>query len=133
MIVDLFHYIHLVQGIFPNRIVVAVKQLFLKTQDAVDSFINEVILITKLQHRNLVNSKEFCVNEKEKFFTFEYVYNADLIPCHDLQVGTTSFNAQESVGFQGIMVIVVHTIIQFERTNLVLSTQCNIEHFDMLV
>lgn len=88
MIVDLFHYIHLVQGIFPNRIVVAVKQLFLKTQDAVDSFINEVILITKLQHRNLVNSKEFCVNEKEMFFTFEYVYNADLIPCHDLQVGT---------------------------------------------
>lgn len=110
MIVDLFHYIHLVQGIFPNRTVVAVKQLFLKTQDAVDSFINEVILITKLQHRNLVNSKEFCVNEKEMSFTFNYVYNADLIPCHDLQVGTTSFNAQESVGFQGIMVIVVHTI-----------------------
>ena len=32
------------------------------------------------------------------------------MPCHYLQVGTTSFNTQESVGFQGIMLIVIHTI-----------------------
>lgn len=44
------------------------------------------------------------------------------MPCHHLQVGTTSFNTQESGGFQGIMLIVIHTIW---KNNLALFIQCN--------
>lgn len=67
-----------VQAILPNSNVVAVKQLFLKTQEVIDSFINEVVLITNLQHRNLVNLKGFCVSGKEMLLVYEYVDNHDL-------------------------------------------------------
>lgn len=54
------------------------KQLFLKNQKACDEFINEVILIINLQHRNLVNLKGYCLNGKEMLLIYEYVDNQDL-------------------------------------------------------
>ena len=66
------------QAILPNNNVVAVKQLFLKTHEVINSFINEVVLITNLQHRNLVNLKGFCVSGKEMLLVYEYVDNHDL-------------------------------------------------------
>jgi len=68
----------LLQAVLPNNNVVAVKQLFLKTQEVIDSFINEVVLITNLQHRNLVNLKGFCVSGREMLLVYEYVDNQDL-------------------------------------------------------
>lgn len=66
------------QGELPNNAIVAVKQLFMKTQQASDEFINEIVLIINLQHRNLVNLKGYCVNGKEMLLIYEYVDNYDL-------------------------------------------------------
>lgn len=66
------------QGILPNHTVVAVKQLFLKTKEACDDFVNEVLLITNLQHRNLVCLKGYSLRGKEMLLVYEYVENGDL-------------------------------------------------------
>lgn len=58
--------------------VIAVKQLFMKTQQASIDFINEIILITNLQHRNLVKLRGYCLNGKEMLLVYDYIDNADL-------------------------------------------------------
>jgi len=55
-----------------------VKQLFLKTQEGRDDFINEVLLISNLQHRNLVTLKGYSLHDKEMLLVYEYVENSDL-------------------------------------------------------
>lgn len=66
------------QGILPNNIVVAVKQLFMKTQEASEDFLNEVLLITNPQHCNLVALKGYCLHGKEMLLVYEFVNYCDL-------------------------------------------------------
>ncbi|KAG0605805.1 hypothetical protein M758_9G088900 [Ceratodon purpureus] len=66
------------KGILPNNLVVAVKQLFLETSEGRDSFVNEVLLISNLQHRNLVTLKGYCLHGKQTLLVYEYVDNDDL-------------------------------------------------------
>ena len=67
-----------VQGILSNNIIVAVKRLFMKTQQGSRDFTNEVVLITNLRHQNLVNLKGFCLKGQEMLLVYEYVDNYDL-------------------------------------------------------
>ena len=67
-----------VQGVLSNNTIVAVKRLFMKTQQASSDFTNEVVLITNLRHQNLVNLKGFCLKGKEMLLVYEYVDNYDL-------------------------------------------------------
>lgn len=62
----------------PNKIEVAVKQLFLKTKEGRDDFINEVLLISNLQHRNLVTLKGYSLHGEEMLMVYEFVENSDL-------------------------------------------------------
>ncbi|KAG0564752.1 hypothetical protein KC19_8G136800 [Ceratodon purpureus] len=66
------------KGILPNNLVVAVKQLFLETSEGRDNFVNEVLLISNLQHRNLVTLKGYCLHGKQTLLVYEYVDNDDL-------------------------------------------------------
>lgn len=67
------------QGILPNGSKVAVKQLFVKqSQTALDEFSNEVVLITGMKHRNLVNLKGCCLHEGSRILVYEYVDNFDV-------------------------------------------------------
>ena len=66
------------QGMLSDNNVIAVKQLFMKTQQASIDFINEIVLITNLQHRNLVKLRGFCLNGKEMLLVYDYIDNADL-------------------------------------------------------
>ena len=66
------------QGMLSDNNVIAVKQLFMKTQQASIDFINEIVLITNLQHRNLVKLRGYCLNGKEMLLVYDYIDNADL-------------------------------------------------------
>ncbi|KAG0615338.1 hypothetical protein M758_5G033200 [Ceratodon purpureus] len=66
------------KGILPNNSTVAVKQLFVKNTQGIDDFLNEVVLITGMKHRNLVNLKGCCLREHQRLLVYEYVDNYDI-------------------------------------------------------
>ncbi|KAH9530403.1 hypothetical protein CY35_U001000 [Sphagnum magellanicum] len=66
------------KGVLANNIEVAVKQLFIQTQHGSEEFLNEILLISNLQHRNLVALKGYCLHGKEMLLVYEFVEFCDL-------------------------------------------------------
>ena len=62
----------------------AVKQLFALKDQGIDEFLNEVVLLTGIRHRNLVNLKGCCIREQQRLLVYEYVDNYDV---HKLLLG----------------------------------------------
>ncbi|CAA7054652.1 unnamed protein product [Microthlaspi erraticum] len=66
------------KGVFSNGQEIAVKRLSGTSGQGDIEFKNEIVLLAKLHHRNLVRLLGFCIQGQERILVYEFIKNASL-------------------------------------------------------
>lgn len=78
ILLDFSHIMLPVQGLLSDGTMIAVKQLSSKSMQGNREFLNEIGMITALQHPNLVRLYGCCAEGNQLLLVYEYMENNSL-------------------------------------------------------